>query len=146
MALIRNKKAHFNFEILKSFEAGIELLGFEVKSLRAGQGSLEGARVIVRGGEAYLTGVTIPPWQAANAPKDYDPERSRRLLLKKPEIVELADAEEQKGLTAVPISVYNKGRNLKVEVAIARGKKKHDKRETIKRRDTERDLQRRLKG
>src|SRR3990167_3163489 len=87
MTLIENKKVSFDYEILETLEAGLELLGFEVKSLRAGHGSLKGARVVARGGEAYLVGATIPAWQMANAPKSYDPERTRRLLLSKKEIL-----------------------------------------------------------
>lgn len=143
--LIKNKKALHDFEVLEKFEAGIELYGFEVKSLRAGQGSLLGAYVIVRGGEAFLVGANIPPYQPANTPKDYDPERPRKLLLHKRELDTLRGAEGKKGLTIVPISVYTKGRKLKVEITIARGKKKHDKREQIKKRDTELDIARELK-
>ncbi|NQV93484.1 SsrA-binding protein SmpB [Candidatus Kaiserbacteria bacterium] len=145
MTLIHNKKATFNFELLESFEAGLELLGSEVKSIRKKQGSLEGSHVVVRGDEAFLVGATIPLYQPANNPKDYDPERTRRLLLNKKEISELASAESQKGLTIVPISVYNKGRNLKLQIAIARGKKKADKRQTIKERDTKKDIERQMK-
>ena len=139
-----NSKARFDYEILKIFSAGIELLGFEVKSVRAGKINLQGAFVGVRGGEAYLMNTEIPAYQPKNAPKDYDATRSRRLLLEKEELAELADAEGTKGLTIVPLSVYNKGRFLKVDVAIARGKKKFDKRESIKKRDVERDLKRSL--
>jgi SsrA-binding protein len=144
-ALIQNKKAYFNYEILEQFEAGIELFGFEVKSLRSRQGSLEGSHVTIRGGEAYLIGATIPPYQPANTPKEYDSARNRRLLLTKKEIGKLRGLESRKGLTIVPLSVYNKGRKLKVGIAVVRGKKKYDKRETIKRRDTERELKRTLK-
>jgi len=143
--LIKNKKARFNYEVTETFEAGMELFGFEVKSLRGGQGSLEGAHVIVRGGEAFLVGVTIPPYQPANTPKDYDPERNRRLLLSKKEIARLSLFEKQKGLTIVPVSVYSKRAKIKVEIGVAKGKKKYDKRETIKKKDTERDLKRSLK-
>ncbi|GMQ95025.1 MAG: SsrA-binding protein SmpB [Patescibacteria group bacterium] len=142
---IQNKKARFNYEILETFDAGIELRGFEVKSLRKKQGSLEGAYVVVRGNEVFLVGTTIPPYQPANAPKDYDPERARRLLLTKKEITVLAGAEHQKGLTIVPLSVYSKHNKLKLGIGIARGKKKYDKREAIKKRDTERDVARELK-
>lgn len=142
---IRNKKAGFDFELLERFEAGAELLGTEVKSLRAGQGKLEGAHVIVRGGEAYLVGASIPAYQQANISKDYDPERPRRLLLKNKEIVELFTASEKKGLTIVPIRWYNKQRVLKLEIAVARGKKKHDKRESIKERESKRDAMRLIK-
>ncbi len=146
MSLIENKKAHFNYEILEKFEAGIELLGHEVKSLKNKQGSLEGAYIIVRGGEAFLINSHIPPYQPANVPDDYDSHRNRRLLLTKKEIAELATAEATKGLTIVPISVYSKGRKLKLSFGIGRGKKKADKRESIKKRDTERELGRTLKS
>ena len=143
--LIQNKKVRLNFEILKTLEAGIELFGHEVKSLRAKQGSLEGAHVVARGEEAFLVGATIPPYQVANTREDYDPERTRKLLLSKREIGELAGSESQKGLTIVPISVYSKGHKLKLEIAIARGKKKHDKREDFKTRDAKRDIERQMK-
>lgn len=144
--LVKNKKAGFNFELLERFEAGVELLGTEVKSLRGGQGKLDGAHVVVRGGEAYLVGASIPPFQKANAPKDYEPERVRRLLLKNKEIIELFTESEKKGLTIVPIRWYNKNRVLKLEIAVARGKKKHDKRDSIKERDTKREINRTLKS
>ncbi len=144
--LVKNKKAGFNFELLERYEAGVELLGTEVKSLRGGQGKLEGAHVVVRGGEAYLVGASIPPFQKANAPKDYEPERVRRLLLKNKEIIELFTESEKKGLTIVPTRWYNKGRVLKLEIAVARGKKKHDKRDSIKERDTKREINRTLKN
>lgn len=146
MALIQNKKVHFNYEILERYEAGIELLGTEVKAIRAGRGSLEGSHVTVRGGEAYLIGATVQPYQTGNMPKDYDATRNRRLLLTKSEIAEIGAQESKKGLTIVPISVYNKGHKLKVEIAIVRGKKTHDKRETIKKREAERDVMRDIKS
>jgi len=145
MTLIENKKVGLDFEILETMEAGLELFGFEVKSLRAGLGSLKGARVVARGGEAYLVGATIPAWQIANAPKSYDPERARRLLLSKKEILRVATAESEKGLTIVPLSVYNKGRKLKLGIAIARGKKKEDRRQTIRAREEKRRIERTLK-
>ena len=143
--LIQNKKAHFDYEILEKFTAGIELLGFEVKALRGKMGSLEGSYVTIRGGEAYLIGSSIPPFQPNNTPKDYDPRRNRRLLLTTKEIASLAGTENKKGLTIVPISVYNAGRKIKVEIGVARGKKKFDKRETIKKRETDREIRRTLK-
>lgn len=146
MTLIENNKVHFDYTILEEMEAGVELLGFEVKSLRAKRGSLKGARVIARGGEAYLVGASIPAWQIANAPKAYDPERPRRLLLSQKEIAHIASAEGEKGLTIVPISVYNKRRKLKLAIAIARGKKKEDKRHTIRAREEKRRIERSLKG
>ena len=105
MALVQNKKVHFNYEILEKFEAGIQLRGFEVKSLKTGQGSLAGAYVIVRGNEAFVVGMHVPPYQQANTPKEYDPYRARKLLLNKKEISQLVGFEKQKGLTIVPVSV-----------------------------------------
>ena len=145
MALIRNDKVGFDYIILEEIEAGLELLGLEVKSLRAGQGSLKGARVVARGGEAYLVGATIPAWQVANAPKSYEATRTRRLLLSKRQIAHILSAEGQDGLTVVPLSVYNKGCKLKLGIAIARGKKKADKRQDIKKRDVKRQIERTLK-
>ena len=145
MALVENKKVGLDYAILETIEAGLELLGFEVKSLRAGQGSLKGARVVARGGEAYLVGASIPAWQVANAPKSYDPERTRRLLLSQKEIAHVASAEGEKGLTIVPLKVYNRGRRLKLAIAIARGKKKEDKRHTIRAREEKRRIERTLK-
>lgn len=133
------------FETLEKYEAGIELSGLEVKSLRNHRGALEGTHVTVRGGEAFLLNMTIPPYQPENTPDDYDPERPRRLLLSKEEIGELAGYEGKKGLTIVPFSVYTKGRNIKVSIAAVRGMKKHDKRERIKERDDKRRIERELK-
>jgi len=141
-----NRKVYFNYEILEKYETGIELLGTEVKSVRGGHMSLEGAFVIVRGGEAFLINANIPPYQVKNTSKDYDPLRNRKLLLTKKELTELADSEKNKSLTIVPISVYNKNRKIKIAVALVKGKKKFDKRETIKKRDTDRELRREYKG
>jgi SsrA-binding protein len=141
-----NRKARFDYEIVGKYEAGIELLGSEVKSVRDGQMSLEGAFVIVRGGEAFLINSNIPPYQVKNSAKDYDPLRNRKLLLTKKEIGELADSGKNKSLTIIPISVYNKNRKIKVNIALVKGKKKFDKRESIKKRDTEREVRRTLKS
>lgn len=146
MALIEHKKARLNYEVLEEFEAGLELLGVEVKSLRAGLGKLEGSHVVVRGGEAYVVGMHIPPYQPKNTPADYDPDRSRRLLLNKKELITLSGFESQKGLTIVPLKVYNKGKNLKLLVAAAKGRKLHDKRAVLKERDQKREIERTLKG
>lgn len=146
MTLVKNKKATLKYAPLEHFAAGIELTGQEVKALRGKLGSLEGARVVVRGGEAFITGMTIPPYQAANAPKDYDPERARRLLLTKKELAELAGSESRKGLTIVPLEVYTSRGLVKVRVAIVRGKGKADHREDLKKRDAERETGRVLKN
>ena len=142
---IDNRKAHFNYAIEETFEAGIELLGHEVKSIKKGLGNLAGAFCIARGGEVFIVGMHIPPYQPGNVAKEYDPDRVRRLLLSKKEIQHLADADGTKGLTLMPISLYSKGRRIKVSVAIAKGKKTFDKRESIKRRDTDREIRREYK-
>lgn len=144
MILLENKKVRLRFTVLETYSAGMELLGGEVKSLRAHHGSLDGARIIVRAGEAYLIGATIPPYQIKNTPENYDPERTRRILLSKKEIAELADAESKKGLTIVPLEVYN-NRYLKLRIAIVKGKSKVDKREDLKKADAARDIDRALK-
>jgi SsrA-binding protein len=146
MMLVAYKKATLRFAPIETFSAGIELLGNEVKALRNKLGSLEGARVVVRGGEAFIVGMTIPPYQAGNTGKDYDPERPRRLLLTKKELALLAQEEAKKGLTIVPLEVYlNKGL-VKVRIAIARGKGKEDRREDLKKRDASRETERVLKN
>ena len=142
--LIENKKARMRFTVLETYSAGMELSGAEAKSLRSKQGSLDGARVIVRGGEAYLVGMTIPPYQVGNTRASYDPERTRRLLLTKKEIAQLVDIESMKGLTIVPIDVYN-NRYIKVRIAIVRGKGKADRREDLKRQEAKKDIARALK-
>ncbi|MGE5541048.1 MAG: SsrA-binding protein SmpB [Bacillota bacterium] len=144
--LVENKKARLRFSILETFSAGLELSGAEVKSVRAKLGTLEGSRIVVRGGEAFLVGATIPPYQPLNTPKGYDPERPRRLLLTKKEIAELADAESKKGLTTVPLEMYNAGRYLKLRVAIVKGKGKADRREDLKRQDAMREAERVLRS
>ena len=143
--LIENKKAFFDYEILEKFEAGLELKGPEVKALRNKQGSILGARVIIRAGEAFVVGMEIPPYQPLNTPKDYDSQRTRRLLLTKKEIKYLTGKAEERGLTIVPVRVYTKGRRIKTEIAVARGKKKHDKRQKIKEREDKRKIERALK-
>lgn len=144
-ALVRNKKAGFNYEIVERYEAGIELFGFEVKALKKGTGSLEGSFVVLKNGELFLKNSYIPPYQEKNTPDSYDPYRMRKLLMKKSEIEKVAEDKKGQGLTIIPISWYNKNNKIKLEVALARGKKKYDKRETIKKRDQERDLGRRFK-
>ena len=142
---VSNRKAHFDYEMLEKFEAGLALFGYEVKAIRNGKANLQGAYVIVRGSEAFLVNAAITPYQEKNTPESYDPERPRKLLLSRKELAKLEEKEAQKGLTLVPIRLYNSGRNIKLEFAIARGKKKFDKRESIKARDTKRDIQRTLK-
>ena len=146
MVLLENKKTMLRFAPQELFTAGLELTGGEVKALRAKNGSLEGSRVVVRGGEAFIVGMTIPPYQAKNTPERYDTERTRRLLLSKKEIALLADAESKKGLTIIPIEVYTGDRFLKIKLAIARGKGKADRREDLKKKDAKRETERALKN
>lgn len=141
---IRNKKAYFDYDIALKYEAGIELLGFEVKSIKGGHGSILGSMVVVRDNQAWLVGANIPPYQVGNTPAGYDATRSRRLLLTKHEISELIGKREQKGLTLVPLALYNKGGRIKVSVAVAKGRKKYDKREVLKKRDSDRDIRREM--
>lgn len=143
---ITHKRARFDYEILTTYEAGISLLGTEVKAIRHNQGKLDGAYVVVRGGVPLLVGASIPPFQKANTSKTYDPERPRALLLTPKEIADIEQKSEKQGLTIVPLKLYNKGRHIKLEIAVARGKKKYDKRESIKARDTKRDTERILKS
>lgn len=143
--LVKNQTAYYDYEILERFEAGLELLGHEVKSLKTGRATLEGSRVIVRGNEVYLIGAQIRPYQPNNLPSGYLPDRTIKLLLTKKEIGYLTGAGEQKGLTIIPLSIYNKNGRLKLEFALARGKKKYDKRQIIKKRETAREIERTLK-
>lgn len=140
-----NRKVRFDYEILETYEAGIELLGFEVKSIKSGRAGLAGSFAVVKGSELFLINASIPPFQPKNAAADYDPARSRRLLLHKSEIKELVGKVVQKGLTLVPLKMYNKHSRIKVLIGLARHKKKGDKREIIKKRETKREIDRVMK-
>ena len=144
--LAENKKVFFNYEVLEKFNAGIELLGLEVKSLKVKRGTLDGAYVSMRDNEVFLLGATIPPYQPKNTPANYEPTRPRRLLLTKKEISQLIGWENKKGLTIVPLSLYNVERKIKVTIAVVRGKKRHDKREVLKKREANREIERTLKN
>ena len=143
--LALNKRAKYDYEILEKFEAGLVLQGHEVKSIKTGHISLKGARVIIKDDEAFLINADIPPYQPKNAPKDYKPDRTRKLLLHKKEIKSLIGKGREKGLTLVPIRVYDKKGKLKLEFGIGRSKKKIDKRELIKKREFKREKERKLK-
>lgn len=143
--IIENKKAYFNYEILEKFEAGISLIGQEVKSIKTRGVSLTGSYVVLKDNEVFWIGINIPPYQPKNAPKDYNPARTRKLLLKKSEIKYLIGKTRQKGLTLVPLRIYTKNGKIKLEFGIAKGKKKADKRESIKKREVEREIQKELK-
>jgi SsrA-binding protein len=141
-----NRKATFDYEILETYEAGIELKGFEVKSAKAGRANLAGSFVVVRGGEAFLLGATIAPYQPKNTPAGHEPSRTRRLLLHRAELKELIGATAQKHLTLIPLRMYNKGPKIKLEVGLARRRKKYDKREHIREREDQRKIERALKS
>ncbi len=142
-----NRRARFDYEILETFEAGLALLGHEVKAIKTGHVSLLGAYVVIKNEEAFLLNATIPPYQPKNAPPDYDPERSRKLLLKKKEIRYLIGKTKEKGLTLVPLEVYTSERGLiKLKFGVGKGKKQIDKRELIKRREVKRKIARTLTG
>ncbi len=143
--IARNNQAKFDYDLIQNYEAGLSLYGHEVKSIRTGNISLKGAFVTVKGHELYLTNALIPLYTHAANIKDYDPHRSRKLLVKKSEIRTLIGKKQQQGLTLVPIRVYTKGKLIKLEFAIARGKAKHDKRQSIKRRETDRNIARALR-
>lgn len=141
-----NKKAGFDYEFLEKLDAGMELKGYEVKAVKSGRMNLEGSYVIIRGGEAFLINASIAPLQPKNIPSGYDPSRTRRLLLTKKELKYLTGKGQEKGLTLVPIRCYDRKNFVKLEFAIARKKKKHDKRESIKDRETKRKIDQALKS
>lgn len=140
-----NKKAKFDFFLGDRFEAGLSLEGWEVKSLRAGKAQITDAHVILKGGEAFLLGAHITPLLQASTHVHADPTRTRKLLLHRREIASLIGAVERKGFTIVPTALYWKAGRAKLEVALAQGKKAHDKRATIRERDWARDKQRILR-
>ncbi len=141
-----NKRAAFDYEILERFEAGMVLTGQEVKSIKTGHISLAGAFVTLKGEEAWLTNSTVPPYKMAGKILNYDPTRPRKLLLHKKELSSLIGKIKQKGLTLVPLRVYTKGNKIKLEFGIGRGKKKYEKRETIKKREVERKIREEMKS
>lgn len=143
---IKNKKARFNFEILEQVEAGISLTGSEVKSLRAGQASLEEAYALIRDGEAFLRSCNISPYPQAGYAQ-HEPTRERKLLLHRREIRKLYNKVTQKGLTLIPLKIYFSERGIiKVLLGLARGKKIHDKRDDIRKRDDSRAIERAMKS
>lgn len=142
--LAYNKRAHFDYEIGETYEAGLVLFGHEVKSVKTGHISLKGAFVTHKQGEKapelYLTNAHIPLYKRLLPDSNYNPERPRKLLLHKKQIAKLIGKKQEQGLTLVPIKIYTKHNLIKLEFGIGRGKKKYDKREDIKKRDVERDL------
>lgn len=145
--IIKNKEALFNYEALETFRAGIVLSGPEVKSVKKGQISLKGSYVTIdRNNEIWLINAHISPYLPARGEQGkYEPARARKLLLNKKEIESLLGSGRQKGLTIIPVSIYTKKRLIKVEIALARGKSRVDKREKVKKREARREIQRTLK-
>ena len=140
-----NRKAYHEYSILDKYEAGIELFGTEVKSLREAQANLKESYVIIRKNQAWASGMHINPY-SNTGPEGHDPIRNRRLLLNKREILKIKQAIDQKGLTAVPLKLYfNNNGWAKLEIGLAKGKKIYDKKTSIKERDIKRDMQRELR-
>lgn len=142
---VGNKKAFFDYEILETVEAGIVLSGAEAKSARMGQVAMDGAYVKILGDAAWILNMHIYPYKFAATDESYDPTRSRKLLLSADEIVALMGKVKQKNLTIVPTALYTKGPRIKLEIGLARGKKQFEKRETIKKRDIDMDIRRRVR-
>ena len=145
MSLALNRKAHFKYEILEKFDGGLVLAGHEAKAAKAGRAQLDGSWVRITDGEAFLVGAQIGPYQAGNSPEGFDPRQTRKILLSKRELNALGAHLEKKGLTLVPLSLYNKGRLVKLSFGLARGKKVYDKRAVIKKREDDREISRTLK-
>lgn len=146
MEAIKNKRAYFDYEFLEKFEAGMVLSGNEVKSIKTGKMSLIGSYVVIKNGEVFLINANIAPYQPQNIPQDYSPTQARKLLLKKREIQYLLGKTQERGLTLIPLGVYSKKGKLKLEFAIARGRKKADKKEVIKKRDTDKEIRREMRA
>ncbi|MFA6098164.1 MAG: SsrA-binding protein SmpB [Patescibacteria group bacterium] len=144
--IIKNKKALHDYEVLDKYEAGIVLSGAEVKSAKAGQINLNGSYIAIKDNRLILTNCHISPYKSASTRKKYDPNRNRTLLLHKKEISSLIGTLKAKGLTVLPISVYTKGSLIKFEVAVCRGRKKFDKREVLKKRESDRRINRLLRS
>jgi SsrA-binding protein len=140
-----NRKARFEYEVLETVEAGIALVGPEVKSLRAGNASLADSYAVVRRGEAWLIGAHISPYAQASR-ENPDPRRERKLLLHRAELARLGSKVAERGLTLVPLQLYFRDGRAKIELALARGRRRHDKREAIRRREQDRELRRAVRG
>lgn len=145
MTYAENRKAFHDYEIIEKYEAGVVLEGHEVKAVKTGKISIVGSYVRISSNEASLIGAIISPYQPKNTPKDYDPQRTRKLLLNKKEITGLIGKSKERGLTIVPLRVYDKRGKIKLEVGLAKARKKYDKREVIKKKEEKRKIERVLK-
>lgn len=146
MSIVTNKKATLNYEVLDKYEGGLELLGHEVKSIRAGKIKLDGSYVINHGDELFLKNAEVSPFQPGNIPKGFDGQRVIKILVRKSEIRKLKQKVDKEGLTLIPLSIFAKGTKLKLDFALAKGKKKSDKRQDIKRREDNIEILRAIKG
>lgn len=146
MSIVTHKKATLNYDILEKFEGGLELQGSEVKSIRAGKIKLDGSYIVITNNEVFLKNAEISPYQPNNIPKDFEGARLIKILVSKKEILKLQHKVEKEGLTLIPISIFNKGTKLKLDFALAKGKKKHDKRQDIKKREDTIEILRVIKG
>lgn len=145
--LAQNRKAYHNYEILETLEAGIVLLGTEIKSLRDHGGNIQEGYVMERGGEVWLLNTSIAPYRFGGKAFNHEERRERKLLVHKREIIQLQKASMEKGLTIVPLALYlNKKGKVKVKIGIAKGKKSHDKRQAIKERDVNREIRREMRS
>lgn len=141
-----NRKARHEYVTLETFEGGLELAGQEVKAIREGGAKIDGAYVTLSRGELWLTGAHIRPYSKAASTEEYDPARSRKILIHRKELAELVGKTRQKGLTLVPFALYASGRQIKLSFGLCRGRKAHDKRERLKTRDLDREVRRHLRG
>ena len=137
-----NKKALFDYEVLEKFQAGMVLFGQEVKSIKTGHINLSGSYVVINRAEPFLTGVKVPPYQPNNAGSGYDEDRQRKLLLNKKEIDYLIGKAKTKGFSLIPLKIYENNGRIKLEFGLAKGKRKYDKKEKIKKRDIDREIHR----
>lgn len=144
--IVVNKRASFDYEILETCEAGIELKGFEVKSVKSGRFGINGTYAVIRNNEAWLINADIPPYQPKNSPSDYDPKRTRRLLLHNEEIKTLTGRIQEKGLTLTPLKVYIKNGRVKLEIGLGKSRKKADKRQVIHQREARQKIRSALRG
>lgn len=144
--LATNPRANFDYEILETLEAGVELFGLEVKSVRAGRMNLVGAFAVVKNNEVWLINAVIPPYQSTNTPSNYEPDRNRRLLFRAEEIKKMIGTVSRSGLTLIPLRMYTKGPRIKIALGLGRRKKKYDRRERIREREDLRKIERALKN
>ncbi len=146
MSIVTHKKATLNYDVLEKFEGGLELQGSEVKSIRAGRIKFDGSYIIIVDDEVFLKNTEIAPYQPNNIPKDFESQRLIKILISKKEILKLKHKVDKEGLALIPLSIFNKGTKLKLDFALAKGKKKHDKRQDIKKREDTIEILRVIKG